>query len=318
MPRRRARQLSPEDQALEAAARREMDAAAREGPEQTQPDPTVWEAAADDAGRIIGERRRRGRWDLAFPISPTNPRGIPTISEVNTDALSEAVRSQFGERGVITVPASEVNLIAGQPVYDALTEAGQRRRRGQRAADELTPLPGELFPGPYTRSAVISECGTYRYLLTREWGEQTPQSRSALFIMLNPSTADGSVDDPTIRRCVEFAKEWGHSRMDVVNLFAYRATDPAVLDTYDGGIIGPENGDFIMDAIDASQTIIVAWGVTKSERVKQRAGTVCHMLARMGRDAQCLGTTKEGYPRHPLYVKGDTLLEPFKVPVLLD
>lgn len=103
----------------------------------------------------------------------------------------------------------------------------------------------ELTPGKYLNAgARISADGKYRYLLWREWrgthdpknwcwigpedssGERYGEPKACLFIMLNPSTADGAADDPTIRRCVAFAKSWKFERLEVVNLFAYRATDP--------------------------------------------------------------------------------------------
>lgn len=93
------------------------------------------------------------------------------------------------------------------------------------------------------KSAIISECGKYRYSLSRIWDEN---KANVLFIMLNPSTADGDVDDPTIRRCIGFAKSWGYGGIYVGNLFAYRATDPKELLKVENPI-GFENIHHLMD-----------------------------------------------------------------------
>ncbi len=106
------------------------------------------------------------------------------------------------------------------------------------------------------KSAIISECGEYRYSLSRIWDESLP---AIAFLMLNPSTADGSQDDPTIRRCISYAKQWGYGVLHVVNLFAYRATDPQdLLEVLDP--IGPENFYHISKTTASCQCIIFAWG----------------------------------------------------------
>lgn len=92
--------------------------------------------------------------------------------------------------------------------------------------------------------AVLSDCGTYRYSLTRVWDESRPR---VCFVMLNPSTADASANDPTIVRCRNFAYSWNYGSLEVVNLFAYRATNPRVLRTVQDPI-GPENDRHIIEA----------------------------------------------------------------------
>jgi hypothetical protein len=153
-------------------------------------------------------------------------------------------------------------------------------------------------------SAIFSPCRTYRYRLTRRWGS----GPNARFIMLNPSTADENVDDPTIRRCIAFAKREGCGGLVVVNLFAFRATDPREL----AGAInpcGPDADRHLMDAIqDADGPLIAAWG--SNAFAKQRAADVTAMI---GAHCVCLGKTKDGHPRHPLYVKGDAPLVPLIV-----
>lgn len=106
------------------------------------------------------------------------------------------------------------------------------------------------------KTATISDCGKYRYNLTREWDDSLPR---LLFVMLNPSTADDEVDDPTIRRCISRAKGNSFGSVEVVNLFAYRATNPDELKRTEDPV-GPENDKHIIEAVNRAHTIIIAWG----------------------------------------------------------
>lgn len=155
------------------------------------------------------------------------------------------------------------------------------------------------------RTATISDCGRYRYLLTRTWGEGS----RCLFIMLNPSTADGEQDDNTIRRCVSFAKREGAGSLAVVNLMAYRSTDPDLLPE-DDEALGPENRSYLereMAACDGP--IIAAWGSHKA--ADRYIPLVRDILSGAGREISCLKLSTRGRPYHPLYVKGDSPLLPF-------
>jgi hypothetical protein len=149
------------------------------------------------------------------------------------------------------------------------------------------------------RYAQLSPCGKYRYLLERTW--KTPQPY-ATFVMLNPSTADGTVDDPTIRKCIGFSHHWGLGGFYVVNLFAYRSTDPLGLLSA-GDPVGPENDATIAKYLKQSAFLVFAWGAAKTpavralmrERVMQLY-TQHELPARIW----CLGRTADGYPFHPL------------------
>src|SRR5580692_943110 len=145
--------------------------------------------------------------------------------------------------------------------------------------------------------------GVYRYSLWRRLGESRNR---VLFIMLNPSTADGTVDDPTIRRCVTFARRWGYGRLEVCNLFAYRATDPRELCRVVNPV-GPLNDATIARAAKRADKVVVAWGVRGV--LMHRAGVVLRVLD--SKAVCCLGTTRDGSPRHPLYVRGDSPPVPF-------
>lgn len=155
------------------------------------------------------------------------------------------------------------------------------------------------------RTATLSECGTYRYRLGRRWGN----GPAVTWVMLNPSTADADVDDPTIRRCIGFARAWGYDAIEVVNLYALRATDPKALSAARPAR-DQENASVLVEAsykARAGGLVVVAWGA--HPMAVRGAGSVERMFAAAG--AECLGRTKGGHPRHPLYVRTETLLEPW-------
>ena len=149
--------------------------------------------------------------------------------------------------------------------------------------------------------AWLSNDGKYRYLLSRKWSDRLA-IRRIMWIMLNPSTADALKDDPTIRRCIQFSRDWGFDEMRVCNLYAYRATKPKDLPSSWPERFGPENGVFLWNTSHACATIVCAWGVNGKR-----------LTAPVDLDPTkklwCLGKTKGGYPKHPLYVPANTKLE---------
>ena len=153
------------------------------------------------------------------------------------------------------------------------------------------------------RDAVISECGNYRYLLRRTWDAKAPRT---LFIMLNPSTADAEIDDATIRSCIRLSKCLGYGSFEVVNLFALRATNPAELEKAEDAI-GPRNDISIEAALGRCDMAICAWGA--HYMAERRATDVKNMLRSRRPAIFCLGKTKAGFPKHPLYIKSGTPLE---------
>lgn len=152
------------------------------------------------------------------------------------------------------------------------------------------------------RDAMISGDGLYRYLLTRDWDRELPKLG---FIMLNPSTADGREDDPTIRRCLGFARSWGFGSIAVGNLFALRATKPIEL-TKAEYPIGPVNETWIDAVVRESELVIAAWGSHPFAAVRAK-----HVGKRLADQLSCLGVTKAGHPKHPLYLRADTQPIPF-------
>lgn len=151
------------------------------------------------------------------------------------------------------------------------------------------------------KTAVISPCGRYRYQLGRRWR----LGRTVLWIMLNPSIADADMDDRTIKRCIAFSQREGFGDMLVGNIYAYRSTDPSVLWTLGAGEAhGPDNDKHLYAMARRADAVICAWG---AHHPAQWLGLQTLLVPRL----QCLGKTKHGSPKHPLYLSADTPLESF-------
>jgi hypothetical protein len=179
-------------------------------------------------------------------------------------------------------------------------------------------------------AATISACQRYRYTLTRRWaasGDAFFPDPPLVVIMLNPSTADGMKDDPTIRKCIGFAKREQRSGLVVVNLFAWRATDPRDLwSAHDRGedVVGPENDEAIREAIRCDGPtsgwldpgvgdVVVAWGAHASDkRARERVSAVLLLIRAEWRGARSWGVSGDGSPRHPLMLPYSTRLEPWR------
>lgn len=166
---------------------------------------------------------------------------------------------------------------------------------------DLVPPPAQSIQS----GAVLSDDGRYRYKLWRTWDED---AAGIVWVMLNPSTAGATTDDPTIRRCMAFARSWGAGGIAVVNVFAARATDPRALATMDDPY-GPENDRWLRWAGQGNWVgdLVLAWGAHaarfSTDHLLTAHGWLCY------RTCWCLGTTKGGHPRHPLYMPANTRLE---------
>jgi hypothetical protein len=147
------------------------------------------------------------------------------------------------------------------------------------------------------RTTIFSPCRTYRYVLWREWDMTNPSYLNV--IGLNPSTADESVDDPTIRKCVGFAKRFGFGALCMTNLFAYRATDPDVMKVAEDPE-GPMNNDHIIQSFKGAGLAIAAWGVHGAFR--RRDIEVLELFYWTKLNLHCLRRNRDGSPGHPLYI----------------
>lgn len=165
--------------------------------------------------------------------------------------------------------------------------------------------------------AVISSDGRYRYMLGRSETGAYPDP--VVFVMLNPSTADAENPDPTITRCIGYARAWGHSCLYVVNLFGLRSPEPKDLAKSEDPV-GPKNDCYIEQALDQGRgPVVVAWGAEKmaTKRVPALMAILNRGVARHG-PPLCLGVTKSGAPRHPLFCKKDAELTPWTPPSQLN
>ena len=152
------------------------------------------------------------------------------------------------------------------------------------------------------RQTVFSPDRLLRYVLWRQWDYLTAAARRyAMFIGLNPSTADETQNDPTIRRCIDFAKRWGCGALCMTNLFAYRATNPRTMMGYPRPV-GAENDAWIVRCAREANVVVAAWGT--HGRFMARDEDVMKLLD----NVQCLGVNADGTPRHPLYVRRDVEL----------
>lgn len=146
------------------------------------------------------------------------------------------------------------------------------------------------------RTAVFSPCRTWRYQLFRQWSWWLPL---ATFICLNCSTADETQDDPTVRRCIRYAYDWGYGGLIMTNLFAFRATDPRVMKATPDPV-GPKNDWYLKSGAIQSEIVVAAWGNHGGYR--GRSQEVVEFLRQMEVNLMCLGITKTGEPKHPLYL----------------
>lgn len=158
--------------------------------------------------------------------------------------------------------------------------------------------------------AYISTCKRYRYSLWRSWASKK-KTKDCCFIMLNPSTADGQQDDPTVRRCINFAQRWRCTGLIIVNLFALRSTDPTKLRVARDPV-GPENDVVLLTTARSASIVICAWGNYGSWNARDQR--VITLLRNNEITAYALSITKQGQPQHPLFAPRSIKLKPFISP----
>lgn len=175
-----------------------------------------------------------------------------------------------------------------------------------------------MTPPDPIRRTILSECRKYRYTLWREWpieelagfecSAETNAHKYAMFIGLNPSTADETKDDPTIRKCIGFAKRWGFGALCMTNLFAFRATKPQDMKRTDNPC-GKGNQHHLLHNAAFAGIIIAAWG--KNGCYRQQDLTVMQWLESLGVRLHCLRQNLDGSPEHPLYIPYETTPKPY-------
>lgn len=154
------------------------------------------------------------------------------------------------------------------------------------------------------RGAILSPNGFYRYRLWRFWNRSLP---TLAWLMLNPSTADAEVDDQTVKKLIRFSTGFGYGGLEIVNLFAWRATDPAELRGWDYGsrVIGPDNDKHILEVVKSCPKTIAGWG--QHGKLYGRDAAVKWRLSTEHVSLYALKLAKDGSPYHPLYLKEDLL-----------
>ena len=170
----------------------------------------------------------------------------------------------------------------------------------------MTPLLFHLFSP--TGNATISKCGLYRYDLERPWDDSLPV---LVFCMLNPSKADDHKNDPTVVRCIGFAKANGYGGIVIVNMFAFRSTDPKQL-VKAADPVGPYNDDTIRRVMSVCMDICFAWGA-HGDRYPDRVREVQRIVEEGSARIWCLGVTVTGQPCHPVRLPKDRRLERWPV-----
>lgn len=180
------------------------------------------------------------------------------------------------------------------------------RKTSRPSTDRVVRRSSPPGPDGIARGAVFDPTLRYRYLLTRRW--DAPSAALASFILLNPSTADEHRDDPTIRRCIRFAQSWGFGGLDILNLYAFRATRPADLFAQPEPV-GRDTDRWIARSCRGADLVVLGWGAHAARG--DRARRVLTLIAPLHPRPRCLGTTAQGHPRHPLYLRASTPCVPF-------
>lgn len=171
---------------------------------------------------------------------------------------------------------------------------------------DLFGAPGREPPpsiAAMSNEAVFSPCKAYRYYLKRVWDASKPLGA---FIMLNPSTATETVNDPTVRRCVGYLWDWGYGGMIVGNAFALRSTDPEGLKKVSDPV-GPDNDAWIISIAREAELVVCGWG--NHGLLWGRGAMVLKTIRAAGAKPHALAVTGRGQPGHPLYLAAD--LKPF-------
>lgn len=164
--------------------------------------------------------------------------------------------------------------------------------------------------GAWGSSGPLQPGDAYRYFLWRCWD---PELKPLLAVLLNPSTADGKVPDPTVKKMIRFAKKWRCGRLWVVNLYAYRASKPTMLFA-PGDPVGPHNGSWLAVALNQVNAMggltVCGWGSTKAPNKNTQVERVRALAEMVGEPLHALRLSKDGHPWHPLYLPEDGSAKP--------
>lgn len=214
-----------------------------------------------------------------------------------------------------------VKVTKWNPLHDAMdaqrgaiVRYASRQLRAQWVSPEVRDSENQLLMpwGSGSRGAILSEDRVHRYRLWRMWDPDKP---AIAWMMLNPSTADALVDDPTIRSCLRLSKAWGFGRLDVVNVFAFRATDPkALLEASKRGIdvVGEDNLEHIQTTCVAAEEVVCGWGSYVGRPSMKDVLSYLRSWREQGLlRTSAIATNKDDSPRHPLYSASNASRRPY-------
>ena len=170
----------------------------------------------------------------------------------------------------------------------------------------------ELLSPQVVSDALISPCEKYRYWLTRRWGP----GRILPYIMWNPSKADAKIDDRTVQRCMYFSRRLNCDGILILNLYAFRATNPKDLEaaaTAGVDVVGPENLKWVSELTKDAREVVLAWGGMSFKDMDRHGKTILATLSALPRDVSylCLGATVNESPRHPSRLGNDAQFEEY-------
>lgn len=164
-----------------------------------------------------------------------------------------------------------------------------------------------LFSGEMHKSAMLSDCGKYRYSLSRIWDNKGPL---LAWVCLNPSIADAERDDPTLKQMMHFSQAWGYGGLYVTNLFAYRTTYPKDLTKLSREVaVGPLNNEHIGHVLAMTQAVIGGWGASGTRWGRDKE--VLSLIKASGRTLLAFETSDARFPLHPLYKKHTLTAKPW-------
>lgn len=170
------------------------------------------------------------------------------------------------------------------------------------------------LPDGVRGGARFSECGRYRQLLSRDWTAPGEAPRTVLFIGMNPSVAAAEISDPTCHRELVFARDWGFTRYLKGNMLDWRATSPKDIPTDPALACSAENIPFLRDMAADSELVVMAYGKLH-KRFDPLVREIVGAMAGTGKPLKCLGLNKDGSAKHPLYLRKDTALMDYPLPV---
>lgn len=226
-------------------------------------------------------------------------KGLPYKGKVEVVKLAD----EFGDIGLIEESGCERHGVSADDLKHI------KRIVELILSEDASLEKGEVLK----RAALISRCENYRYWLSRYW-DNVPAGDTVCWVMLNPSTASGEVDDPTVRKCIGFSRQWRFGGLYIVNLFAYRATNPRKILEVESPV-GEDNSEWLFKIAERSRRVVLGWGgwvgrkdfIVKHRDYIQWVETILRMRCR--HKIYQFGLTQNGQPLHPLYVRYETELE---------